>query len=405
MRIPNQQQLQNQSKEEDKTTARLIDICLDFFERTSIHGFSEIKNSPYIVVKILWLLLVLGCLGYSIYVIVTAVQDYLMYDVIAQSKINYVNSGTLALPAVWVCYFGQTTTITFKFQALHFSSDHLIVDYLDMKCVVWNSGIASDGTEIDLVSSKIAGSQLGIEINLSFATLSGDEAFLFIGDNSVRPMFSELYNVRVEKGSHYYISLKKFNYAKLPKPYSKCSDSLTDASSHDSVFYRKVFEAGIKYRQLNCIEFCVFKRISELCDCFYPGLNEDEGGDSCFGDNYLNYRNCLFQENLNSNLTECEPYCPLECDSVVFTNKIQSFVTASTPNQITLKIFYDEMSYTDYYEVPKTTEFDLVSTFGGVFGLFLGFSLLSFVEIVTLIFNIVALLVATKVLKNKVNQQ
>ncbi len=56
---PNQQQQQNQSIKEDKITARLRDICLDFFERTSIHGFSEIKNSPYIVVKIIWLLDVL----------------------------------------------------------------------------------------------------------------------------------------------------------------------------------------------------------------------------------------------------------------------------------------------------------------------------------------------------------
>ena len=63
------------------------------------------------------------------------------------------------------------------------------------------------------------------------------------------------------------------------------------------------------------------------------------------------------------------------------------------------------MSYTDYYEVPKTTVFDLVSTFGGVFGLFLGFSLLSFVEIVTLIFNIIALFVVSKAVRNKVNQQ
>jgi len=43
---PNQQQQQNKSIKADNISDRLIDICLDFFERTSIHGFSEIKNSP-----------------------------------------------------------------------------------------------------------------------------------------------------------------------------------------------------------------------------------------------------------------------------------------------------------------------------------------------------------------------
>ena len=127
-----------------------------------------------------------------------------------------------------------------------------------------------------------------------------------------------------------------------------------------------------------------------------------DGRESCLRKDYLD---CLYQQNLNSNVSDCEPYCPLECDSVVFASKIQSFATPSFPNQISLTIFYEEMSYTDYYEVPKTTVFDLVSTFGGVFGLFLGFSLLSFVEIVTLIFNIIALFVVSKAVRNKVNQQ
>ena len=406
---PNQQQQQNQSIKEDKITDRLRDICLDFFERTSIHGFSEIKNSPYIVVKIIWVFLVLGCLGYTISVVAEAVQDFLMYDVIVQSKTNYVNSGTMTLPAAWLCYFGQDPTATFFFENFKYlnnaagpssKSSYRIVNYFDRKCFVWNSGIASDGKKIDPVSSKIAGSDLGIKIILSFTNAINFS--LFVGDNSVRPLFGESYNIRLKTGYEYYISLNKFNNNKLPKPFNNCSDSLTDASSYDSIFYRKVFEANIKYRQLNCLEFCIYKKLTDLCNCSYPTINEVDGRESCLRKDYLD---CLYQQNLNSNVSDCEPYCPLECDSVVFASKIQSYPTPKVPNNITLTIFYEEMSYTDYYEVPKTTVFDLVSTFGGVFGLFLGFSLLSFVEIVTLIFNIIALFVVSKAVRNKVNQQ
>jgi len=242
-------------------------------------------------VKIIWVFLVLGCLGYTIYVIVEAVRDFLMYYVIVQSKINYVNSGTMTLPAAWICYIGQDPTATFFFENSNIAagssskSSYRIVNYLDRKCFVWNSGIASDDTKIDLVSSKIAGSRLGIKINLSFT--SNNEAFLFVGDNSVRPMISEFENIRVIKGSEYYISLNKFNYNKLPKPFNNCSDSLTDASSYDSFFYSKVFEACIKYRQLNCFEFCVLKKISDFCDCSFPGFNEVNERDTCLSKDYI----------------------------------------------------------------------------------------------------------------------
>ena len=82
----------------------------------------------------------------------------------------------------------------------------------------------------------------------------------------------------------------KFNNNKLPKPFNNCSDSLTDASSYDSIFYRKVFEANIKYRQLNCLEFCIYKKLTDLCNCSYPTINEVDGRESCLRKDYLSIK-------------------------------------------------------------------------------------------------------------------
>ena len=53
---------------------------------------------------------------------------------------------------------------------------------------------------------------------------------------------------------------------------------------------------------------------------------------------------------------------------------------------INLNVFYDRLSFTEITEKPSFPFVDLVSNVGGTFGLFLGISLLSFLEIVEIIY-------------------
>ncbi len=50
-------------------------------------------------------------------------------------------------------------------------------------------------------------------------------------------------------------------------------------------------------------------------------------------------------------------------------------------NIILLFVFFDNIDYEKISQIPKTLLNDLVSLIGGVFGLFLGMSCLSFIEI------------------------
>ena len=59
---------------------------------------------------------------------------------------------------------------------------------------------------------------------------------------------------------------------------------------------------------------------------------------------------------------------------------------------LALNIFYPSKEYTVITETPKTSFIDLVSNMGGSLGMFLGFSLFSFVELFEILFHIIFIL-------------
>lgn len=115
----------------------------------------------------------------------------------------------------------------------------------------------------------------------------------------------------------------------------------------------------------------------------------------------------------------CPEGCPQQCDSANFITSISvadypspvllralkenekiGAQFANRPNDsdvtyeeikrsvLSLVVYYDDLTYTSYSEVEKTSIIDLVSNIGGTLGLFLGMSFLSFVEIFDLLFQI-----------------
>ncbi len=65
---------------------------------------------------------------------------------------------------------------------------------------------------------------------------------------------------------------------------------------------------------------------------------------------------------------------------------------------INLNVFYDRLSYTEITEKPSFPFVDLVSNVGGTFGLFIGISLLSLLEIVELIYEMLLIFSNKKII-------
>ena len=97
--------------------------------------------------------------------------------------------------------------------------------------------------------------------------------------------------------------------------------------------------------------------------------------------------NCHWKLIDNFDRTEfCVEECPVECDYSLFTFKTQSFYFENVTN---ILVYFNNLRYTEISEIPKTTPTDMLALVGGTLGLFLGISLLSFIEIVDFLIEVV----------------
>ena len=126
-------------------------------------------------------------------------------------------------------------------------------------------------------------------------------------------------------------------------------------------------------------------------------------------------------------IIECNKYCPLECYSISYelTSSFSSYptrnyakksllnntiITSKFQNEtltydllkesvLSLNIYYDKLTYTGIKKDTKTELIDLISNIGGLLGLFLGISFLSFVEIIEIIIETLVIMFS----KHKIN--
>ena len=108
---------------------------------------------------------------------------------------------------------------------------------------------------------------------------------------------------------------------------------------------------------------------------------------------------CLLKEandyiyKLSKILYECYAECPEECDSISYRTS-QSFLGAKTNFDSPLLsddikfdgmdivfIYYPKLEYTVIDQMPKMNFFDLISSAGGILGLFIGVSFFTLVEV------------------------
>lgn len=130
----------------------------------------------------------------------------------------------------------------------------------------------------------------------------------------------------------------------------------------------------------------------------------------------------------------CLSQCPLECETVSFTykkeswpldenavsslyyNRTKDFLESTNSSYsihsvdslkrtiLDVYLYYEDLSYTEITQIPKMSVTNLISDIGGTFGLFLGLSLLSLVEIAHIIVALVKVFLSlVRVENNGVN--
>ncbi len=246
---------------------------------------------------------------------------------------------------------------------------------------------------------------------------------IIISNQSNQPLFNE--GITISPGMESNLKVERLFRQQVGQPYNDCLENLTSADAFDSELYRTIIKSNITYTQLHCFFYCAQKNINENCKCdsnFFPKLNLE--GNLCLDNEKLE---CALDAVANfyngDSVKSCSQYCPLECKSQKFqisTSFAQfpidqyarelmnnSFIKSRYLNKsltveniknsvLALNIYYDDLSYVIISEKPALIFVDLLSTIGGIGGLFIGISFLSFVEIIEISLEIFNVLFSTR---------
>ena len=240
--------------------------------------------------------------------------------------------------------------------------------------------------------------------------------FLFVDIDGSFPMQA----IRQELSSQYgrNIKLDRITYKQYQQPFSDCSvleDNTLISPLEDRSIFDLVVATGYAYTRKLCFMVCRQVLVTKTCGCnSYDSSYRLENFNVCGQEkNTLLSGGCMTRLNANSTLNNqyCFPRCPLECrrsffnmaiseytyDKNYFNKYLNTFeykddvpngtdlVDYLNNNMVELWINYDTYSHIEINEEPEITSEELLGQLGGHLHLFLGMSLLSFVELFELL--------------------
>ena len=397
--------------ETKETYERIKHIGKCIILASTCHGIPSITRTDLTILKVLWTVSVLIASVFCSYFIVKSVNDYLEFDYFTKTMI--IQERPMPFPAFTVCDPYPRSNVSFvlekslfycKYNSIH-DCDVSFFEPLELfdngkyyQCYKLNGGKDKSGSQIELLKSKKSGSLYGLVIGFYVPQLN--IISYSITNNFIYPTMSEIFNRYSKPNLYTDIFVKKFIEKKLGEPYNQCLDK---ESKFDSVLFRQTLKKYRIYRQKNCYDICIQNYASSVCISNITNCTMDV------------YNEFDYEAN-------CSKQCPLECETTSFSlsekacqytmldsdmhykeglenllndSNIASRTDAELNEKIIwLGINYEDLSYTQISQIPKTTLPDLISNIGGILGVFLGLSLLSFVEILEFLLEV--LLILTK---------
>ena len=268
-------------------------------------------------------------------------------------------------------------------------------------CFIFNSGI----NKSKLRETNQIGKRNGLSLTLyhsiikELKELYPDYGLTVKIENSSNWNVDFVYGIDLLSGFSNNLVIEKIFVNKIKYPYSNCDVDYNDTNSKLSNLYKAFVYSSHPYKEQYCLDFCYQMMAYEKCNCTDQealSLNNDFN-EICLT---LAQSRCLdevYKEFLSENLiSNCMPNCPLECHESYFKTSLSfSKFDKSDENLLKLNIYYDELSYTVINEAISLSIFEVLSNIGGTLGLFLGLSLLSFVEVIEVLINVIFILKKT----------
>ncbi len=413
MEISSQITMRTKNKEYKKSVQDILD-------KSSLQFLLSPFRSKRILIKIIWILFLLIFTIASVYYVILNILYYFYYDI--TTSIYEINEKQSQFPTISFCSELETN---FKIKILYlwFNNEKLKSEYqnhLELyndttygKCYRFNSGLNMSNHFVPIKYSKTSGYFDGLSLGF-YSNTSYDygSILIYIHNHTMSPFTIFNKGSFISSGCFNYFVINRIYDQKLEYPFNNC---FKDILSIDySLTMMMVNTTIIDYFKLNnwtysqkeCLSLCRNLKFNELnnCSCYLDRIDY-EINRYCYQFKDDKTRLCVnkFLANFN-NLDLCGTnYCPLECDSfsyeisektksisahygyvertnMDFFNEFKTYENVSK-TFYSFNVYYNDLKYTFIKQEPKIELFGLISNIGGILGLFLGFSFISFLEL------------------------
>jgi len=420
---------------------------------SSSHGIPHIFRTKRKLFKIMWTIFFIICISFGIKIIVTNLLSYLEYDVI--TNIELVYEQPIQFPTISFQFNFGNSKANYSLEDNVFklvynqqlkkniaSEFEQLTDKRGKVFYKFNSGKNKTGNSIQMKNQTIVGNAGSMRAEIfigkpdEFTANENEEndSFfsIYVHNSSINAVESTDAPIKLAPGFSTNLKITRVVTDRLGEPYNNCVDDLESLRSSDSPLVQHILtKTTSSYRQKDCFNLCLGQYIKDKCDL---KLNLGFEWEMVYQIKETNIskelRNCANQEYANFNKMNtnqyCSPFCPEECDSYEYQIE---YMTSKFPTEsyakmlmndskikskyhknhnitlddlreslVSFSVYYTSFHYTKISQLPKMEMTNAVSEFGGILGLFVGVSFLSFGELVEILGETILILIE----KNKI---
>jgi len=417
------------SSKKEKIKKRIKELL----STSSAIGIPKTLDSSNMLTRAMWLtcLIAMACLGS--YYTLKCILDFLKYETVTSFKM--VNERQSQFPTISFCAYPnfnqshsiENIVVNTRMEGVYQKNFSLLyeefTDNVYGRCFRFNSGRNMYGEQIPLLNLKASGRLNSVKISIYLdvpKAIDFGEVLVQIHNHSLLPYDMKFGGYFVKPGSWNFFQVERTIIEQLGEPYNNCiKDPL--AYTGNKTLIQHINDTNQTYSQINCYRLCSYlyalKESNCNCNsslklfdkiCIKQFFDIDTPKLTCINNYLKSFRN-------DEQFEKCSAYCPLECDTVSLTisnyielfpvsgpisnkskndHSIERFNTYEEVNRhfLVLNVFYKEFKYTYIGQEARTEGFTFASNVGGILGLFLGISFMSFLEIAEILIDVFIIL-------------
>jgi hypothetical protein len=404
----------------------------ELLEVSTAHGLPNIMRAKKRVIITMWIIVTFISTCAGSYFVIDNIIDFLKYNTV--TTLETIKEQQSQFPTISICGNPPLNmSIDKLFLRVRFDRidetnlSKIIEEYNDNvygQCFRYNSGRNIYNETYDILNATKSGKPNNLKMKFYVDIPDGYDfpgIVFFMHNHSSPPYDMDNGGYWLKPGSWNYYEIEREFNSNLGEPYNDC---LKDVSSFK--LNKTLIEFILKKNRIYSQDYCY-----NLCSYLYA---LEESNCSC-ASNLLNFdKDCLrnlfdvFESQTKKCVTEylsnfrekyqydkCFKYCPLESESMNYIinsyneqfpstgnislktksdYSLHNFSTYEEVNKhfIVLYIYYKNLNYKFISQNPKTEMFNFISNIGGLLGVFLGISFLSFIEIFETFFEIMFIL-------------